>query len=339
MIHSSDVVPGLVSTIIPVYNRPKMIRKSVESVLGQTYRPIEIIIVDDGSTDDTPEVLKGLKAAHPEEITIIFKENGGPGLAREAGRVKVRGEFIQYLDSDDWLLPDKFEVQVKALKEHPECGIAYGQSRFVNEDGKVLQEPSKWTGRKIDYLFPALLVDRWWHTHTPLYHRTVSDEAGPWPRQRPEDWDLESRMGALNVKLIYCDKVLSCQLAHSGEGRVSEGSKIEYLKSEAWFLPRLYECARKSGVRKDTPEMRHFSRWAFFVARRLGEIHSEDLAISILKLSGRSSNRIFWKAGISLYAGFSLVIGWKTMNSLSLKIFKSIGRISGESSMTGSWSR
>lgn len=339
MIKSAEVIPGLVSTIIPVYNRPKMIRKSVESVLDQTYRPIEIIIVDDGSTDDTPEVLRKLKADHPEEITLILKENGGPGLARETGRLIARGEFIQYLDSDDWLLPDKFEAQVKALQEHPECGIAYGQSRFVNEDGETLQEPSKWTGRKIDYLFPALLVDRWWHTHTPLYRKTVSDEAGPWPSQRPEDWDLESRMGALKVKLYYCDKVLSCQLAHSGVGRVSEGPKIEYLINEAWFLPRLYKCARKGGVGKDTPEMRHFSHWSFFVARRLGEINRAELASQILKFSSRSSNHFFWKAGIYLYAGLSFLFGWKNMNSLSLGVFKLMGRTSGEGSMPGSWSR
>src|SRR4051795_5577813 len=95
---------GIVSTIIPVFNRPAMLREAVASVLAQTYRPIEIIIVDDSSTDDTPVVIDELAARHPE-VRGIRRPNGGPGLARESGRGEARGEFIQYLDSDDLLMP------------------------------------------------------------------------------------------------------------------------------------------------------------------------------------------------------------------------------------------
>ena len=109
---------GLVTTIIPVYNRPCFLREAVASVLAQTYRPIEIIIVDDGSGPETVAVCEELAAAHPE-IRILHQENAGPGAARERGRLAARGEFIQYLDSDDRLLPEKFE--------HAGCGFA-GQS-------------------------------------------------------------------------------------------------------------------------------------------------------------------------------------------------------------------
>src|ERR1044071_1274968 len=99
----------LVSTIIPVYNRAGMLREAVESVLAQAYRPIEIIVVNDGSTDDTRCVAEALAATNLNEIRVIHQGNVGPGLAREAGRQAARGEFIQYLDSDDLLLPRKFE--------------------------------------------------------------------------------------------------------------------------------------------------------------------------------------------------------------------------------------
>src|SRR4051794_34991926 len=116
---------GLVSTIIPVFNRAGMLREAVASVLPQTYRPIEIIIVDDGSTDDTPQAIRDLERHHPE-VRGLRRSNGGAGLARETGRLEARGEFIQYLDSDDLLLPRKFELQTRALAEQPECGVAYG---------------------------------------------------------------------------------------------------------------------------------------------------------------------------------------------------------------------
>jgi len=306
----SEIIPNLVSTIIPVYNRPQMIRKAVESVLAQSYRPIEIILVDDGSNDETPTVLDQLAFDYPDTIRVIHKENEGPGLAREAGRLIALGEFIQYLDSDDWLLPKKFEVQVQALRDHPECGIAYGISRLVDEKGATLKEPSKWTGCQYDYLFPALLVDRWWHTHTPLYRRSISDAVGAWPKRRPEDWDLEARMGALRVKLIYCDTTVSCHLEHSSNHRVTRGNKEAYLRDETWFLPRLYLCAVKGGVTHEAPEMRHFSRWLFMRARHLGALGEDDTAWELLKLAEKCSSKpdIFMKL-----VGFSAgIIGWKS---------------------------
>jgi glycosyltransferase involved in cell wall biosynthesis len=330
-----EIIPNLVSTIIPVYNRPQMVKKAVESVLSQSYRPIEIILVDDGSTDETPKVLDQMALEQPDIIRVIHKENGGPGLAREAGRLAARGEFIQYLDSDDWLLPDKFKTQVQALREHPECGIAYGISRLVNEKGNILQEPSKWTGRRYEYLFPALLVDRWWHTHTPLYRRKVSDAAGPWPKQRPEDWDLETRMGALETRLIFCDEVVSCQRDHSSDARVSRGKWNLYLLDEAWFLPRLYQCALKAGVRHDTPEMQHFSRWAFYLARQLGEMGKLQAADEMVKLSRRSSTGPF--RILSLYLAGVRFLGWINMNRIYKLASSLIGRPSGKKTMESSW--
>src|SRR5215475_1428390 len=106
---------GLVSTIIPVFNRFVVLHEAVASVLAQTYRPIEIIVVNDGSTDETGREAEALAEAH-SELRVIHRENGGPGEARETGRRAARGEFIQYLDSDDLLLPTKFALQVAGLR-------------------------------------------------------------------------------------------------------------------------------------------------------------------------------------------------------------------------------
>lgn len=311
-----ETIPNLVSTIIPVYNRPEMIQKAVNSVLGQTYRPIEIIIVNDGSTDETAKVLDQIAIENPDVIKVIHNDNEGPGLAREAGRLLARGEFIQYLDSDDWLLPWKFELQLKALRDNPECGVAYGITRLVDVNGNVLKEQSKWTGHKFEYLFPKLLEERWWHTHTPLYRRSISDAAGPWFRQRPEDWDLEARIGALKTKLIFCNDSVSCHLDHYDINRVSKGNFDSYLRDEAWFLPRLYQCALKAGVKPDTTEIHHFSRWAFMRARYLGAMGEVETAWELLKLAEKSSlNEDFSIKFIGLLAKS---IGWPLTGKLSM---------------------
>lgn len=306
------LVPDLVSAIIPVYNRLKMAREAVASVFAQDYRPIEIILVDDGSEPDCGAGLDALAAQHPSVVRVIHQANSGPGLAREAGRLVARGEFIQYLDSDDLLLPAKFSIQVAALRAAPGAEIAYGKTRRVTMTGVLLDEVSKETGVRRERLFPALLIDRWWHTSTPLYTRHISDAAGSWPAFRPEDWDLEARMGAEDARLVYCDQHVSLHREHDSPDRVTRGRHETYLREEARFLPRLLACARRAGVPPDAPELAHFSRWAFMRARHLGAINEPDLADLVfeasLEAAGPRPPRV-----LRLAAESRRVVGWRAL--------------------------
>ena len=101
------MIEGLVSTIIPVFNRAAMLREAVGSVLAQSWRPIEIVIVDDGSTDDTPRAAEALRAEHPDIIRVLHRRNQGPGAARQAGLESAAGEFVQFLKTEKkyWLAP------------------------------------------------------------------------------------------------------------------------------------------------------------------------------------------------------------------------------------------
>jgi glycosyltransferase involved in cell wall biosynthesis len=317
---NSPVISNLVTTIIPVYNRPEMIGKAVASVLSQTYRPIEILLVDDGSTDNTPEVLVKLQAAHPDEIRVIRQANGGAGLARETGRRAARGAFIQYLDSDDYLLPNKFADQVAALQANPDCAIAFGTSRLESDSGRVLAQASRHTGEPITSLFPLLLLERWWHTHTPLFRRWISDAAGAWPAYRPEDWDLEARMGALRPRLIHCGSVVSVQVDHQSDDRVSRGPQASYLRDEAIFLPRLFACASLAGVDQRASEMGIFSRWCFLRARQLDALSEPELADELLALARFSGSMnpqasAAWQQ--SLYRTLRFCIGSTAVGSLA----------------------
>lgn len=266
-----ESIPGLVSTIIPVYNRPQMLGEAVASVLAQNYRPIEIVIVDDGSTDDTPAAAEQLVRSHSSEIVFHRKENSGAGPTREAGRQLARGEFIQYLDSDDLLRPNKFAGQVRALRDQPECGAAYGWICLWPENGPPLKTPYKDSGIERRTLFPWLLADRWWNTDAPLWRRSVCDAIGPWSDLRwSQDWEYDGRAGALGTQLAYTPEWVCDQRQHSGvrQTAASDWLQPHRLRSRKQFLEMMFTHAERAGIVDDDPHRQHFTRWVFAAARQ-----------------------------------------------------------------------
>jgi len=307
----------LVSCIIPVYNRAVFLEEAVESVLQQTYRPIEIIIVDDGSTDGTAEDVDELALTHSDIIRVVHQKNGGPGRAREAGRQIARGEYIQYLDSDDILLPDKFSTQVHALENSPDCGIAYGITSLVDESLEVLDVEYKDTGLDHEYLFPRLLVTRWWNTHTPLFRRSVTDAIGPWPAMRMgEDWVYDAKAGALKTKLVYCHVRVSCHRNHSGDRLTTQGMKPHVLADIAKLLPALFEASERAGVQQDDPALDHFARWCFLETRRCGAAGLIDESIALHRLSCLTAGRNRkLRIQLATYRCFASFFGWQRLGN------------------------
>jgi len=337
----SEIVDNLVSTIIPVYNRPRMLREAVRSVLAQTYRPIEIIISDDGSTDETADVSRELAETYPTEVRLVRNRNRGPGPAREAGRWIARGEFIQYLDSDDLLHPGKFAVQIAALRAHPECGVAYGRSRLIDAEGRVLADPFKWTGRQFAVLFPALLVDRWWCTHTPLYRRGVCDAVGPWSDLRwSQDWEYDGRIGALRTKLVHCDETVSDHRQHSGARQTGRPERLEpvRVRERKRFLGLMLRYAKQAGITPECPEMQHFSRWLFMVARWCGAAglaeHSRECFEWAKEAAGLDRSR---SADFRAYQAAAGVLGWAFVGKLSCHLDARLRHEAGFATMKQSW--
>lgn len=114
-----------VSVVIPCYNNSATLERAVESVLAQTVQPREIFLVDDASTDTTPEVIHKLKTPHPELISSIhLKTNQGPSSARNAGWDRATQPFVAFLDADDSWLPQKLEIQWGWMKDHPEVHLS-----------------------------------------------------------------------------------------------------------------------------------------------------------------------------------------------------------------------
>lgn len=330
-----ETVPGLVSTIIPVYNRPQMLREAVESVLAQTYRPIEVIISDDGSTDGAERVADELATAYPDIVRVIHNPNRGAGPAREAGRQLARGEFIQHLDSDDLLLPRKFELQVQALREHPECGAAYGYIRFCPVDGPPKPEPFKWSGRELPTLFPWLLVDRWWNTDCPLFRRSVCDAVGAWTDLRySQDWEYDGRVGALGTKLVHCPEFVCEQRHHAGPRQTGHGRWLAP-PDRVRFFSSLLASAATAGVPFGCPEMRHFSRWVFLNARQCGQMGAAAAAAACFGLAVKAAGRE--TRDLRLYRLAARCIGWSLAGRLSTWLVSVLRRQPGEDTQALSW--
>ncbi len=124
-----------VSVIIPTYNRRDVIMKTVESVLSQTEQDLEVIVVDDGSVDDTQSIIKNL---NDDRVSYLYKTNGGPSSARNLGLSKANGKYLAFLDSDD-LWPDNYlEVMVCRLESNSDLGAAYSPITVVYPDGKKI---------------------------------------------------------------------------------------------------------------------------------------------------------------------------------------------------------
>jgi glycosyltransferase involved in cell wall biosynthesis len=332
----SDFVEGLVSTIIPVHNRAGMLREAVDSVLAQTWRPIEVIIADDGSTDDTIEVGRALAAAHPGVVRYAWRANGGAGVAREHGRNLARGEFIQYLDSDDTLWPRKFELQIAALRANPDCGAAYGHIRLCPQGGPPAQVPHKWSGRGLTELFPALLVDRWWNTDAPLWRRIICDRIGAWTDLRySQDWEYDARAGALGVKLAYCAEFVCDQRHHQDLRQTGSGRWLEPA-DRLRFFRSLHASALSAGVKANSPEMRHFARWVFFHSRDSAAKGAKGPAIELARLARQAMPG--WGLEVRAFVLAGTLLGWRRAAEWTEAARRLLRRVPGAHTLKQSWS-
>ena len=130
--------------IIPVYNYAQYLPQCIDSILRQDGSDYEIIIIDDGSIDNTSEVVSKIKEQHPKrKIIYFYQENAGPSAARNKGIENSAGDYIWCIDPDDRLLKDSIKQMIKAIELHPDCRFIFSGYRSVNESGKtVIHEPS-----------------------------------------------------------------------------------------------------------------------------------------------------------------------------------------------------
>lgn len=193
----------LVSVVIPAYNYAKYLAKTLDSVFAQSYRPIEVIVVDDGSTDNTAEIV----LAYPE-VRYFYQENQGVSVARNMGIAAAQGEFIAFIDGDDIWKPHKLTLQIAYMLEHPDIGITGTRAEnFLEPDTQV----PPWFNFKRDLEECEVIIPS-----TLVVHRSVFEQIGNFSQnyQSEEDTEWLQRAGDANVNRLMIPEILTLRRLH-----------------------------------------------------------------------------------------------------------------------------
>ncbi|MDJ0554112.1 MAG: glycosyltransferase family A protein [Microcoleaceae cyanobacterium MO_207.B10] len=209
---SATVNSPRVSVIIPVYNCDRYIGQAIESVLGQTYQSYEIIVIDDGSTDETQLALQ----PYIEKIRYVYQENQGVSVARNHGIELARGELVAFLDADDFFLPDKLTAQVGVFDAQPNLGIVHSGWRKVNQEGETIKDETPW-----DYV-PKLDLEGWlrWKPMgtmgTLMFRRNWLQQVGCFEAglAHAEDVDLVLRLALRGAETEWLRQSTVCYRQH-----------------------------------------------------------------------------------------------------------------------------
>lgn len=203
----------LISVVIPVFNRASTIARAIESVLAQSYKNFEIIVIDDGSMDETRNVVKSFQSECPQ-ILYDYQNNSGPAAARNKGIKVAKGDFIAFLDSDDCWHAQKLEKQIHLFERHAELGFVHCWAEVTNPRGeKILRHPT-YSG----FVFEHLLQDgNFIATSAVLVKKSVFDQVGCFDEKLkgPEDFDMWLRI-ALRYKLGYVGDYLTKKYEQAG---------------------------------------------------------------------------------------------------------------------------
>ena len=209
---ASTVTP-LVSVIIPVYNQAGYVSRAVQSVLDQTLTEFELIIVDDGSTDNTPQVLAGFT---DPRIRIIRQPNAGLSAARNRGLKESTAALVTFLDSDDYFLPTKLEIMCGYLNGHPDVGMVAGQFIYIDDDGNTLGQPAP---AQTPLKLPELLLENPICVSGIVLRANWLEHVGTFDEnlRACEDWDLWLRLAAAGCSMAWIDQPVVAYRIHPGQ--------------------------------------------------------------------------------------------------------------------------
>jgi glycosyltransferase involved in cell wall biosynthesis len=192
-----------VSIIIPTFNSATYLPDALESCLSQTHQDIEIIVVDDGSTDDTQEVTR----QHP--VTYVYQSNAGAAAARNRGWLEARGDFLQFLDADDVLMPTKLERCLQVLT--PDVDVSYTDYECCSSDLQETMTTVRTITPEGNILSPLLnSVRSIFPCHAPLIRRSAAERTGRFNEElrNAADWYFWIELAAQGASFRYVDEIL-----------------------------------------------------------------------------------------------------------------------------------
>lgn len=293
-----------VTAVIPAFNRAPSIRAAVESVLGQTFRDFELIVVDDGSSDGTAEALAGI--ADPRLRLVVHPQNRGVSAARNTGIREARGTWVAFQDSDDEWLPEKLERQMARIAATgPDCVGAYcgmvivGSADAGSAGGAERYHPGPEVGKREGDILDTLLGESLISTQTLVARRDLLERIGGFDESLPAlvDWDCVLRLARLGP-FAFVDEPLVRQY-------FSENSITKSRQKRAFARERV--VAKNLDLLKERPALlsRHYRSIAG-ERRRLGDIPGARAALAEARKLSPLDVKLWllslWLAGQGLFA-------------------------------------
>ncbi len=226
-----------VSVVIPAYNAASTIGQTLDSVFSQTFRDFEVVVVDDGSTDQTRDVVAG----YGDRIRVLTKVNEAkPAATRNIGVRAARGELVAFLDADDWWREDKLERQVAVFDGRPDVGLVYTADATVDSAGKVLSVnpcPAEARGR----IYELLTVRNAMVGSSVMARREAIARAGGFDESLTsiENWDLWIRISR-DWAIEYIDEPLTLYRVHEG----NRSSNVELRRQNVFRVLAKYHDPR-----------------------------------------------------------------------------------------------
>jgi glycosyltransferase involved in cell wall biosynthesis len=271
MTRTPEAAPA-VSVIVPAYNAAWCVGRALDSVLEQDFRDYEVIVVDDGSTDDTAAVL----AKYGDAIRVVRRSNGGLSSARNAGTREARGEFITFLDADDWWLPQKLSRQIESLRARPDIGFCSTAARIENPEGALLDVWGcpVWGGPFLLHLFQNLAATAG-SGSAVMVRRTLLIQVGEFDEglRSLEDIDMWFRLAAVAgyacipeplVVILKRPGSMSCNL------EVMREAALQVMRKNRNLLPVQY----RGGFWRTCMASIHgdYAKWRYRAGQRRGAL-------------------------------------------------------------------
>lgn len=257
----------VVSVIMPAFNAAPYIRQALDSVFAQHFPDLEIIVVDDGSTDDTLAVL----APYDSRICLLQQPNGGPAAARNTALQAARGEFVCFLDADDWMLPDKLLQQAAYLTLRPHLGLVHSGWRIIDEQGNARRDVEPW--RELPQITLEQFVDRRAAKLGPMmFRRSWLESVGGFdPTLRhAEDVDLMFRLLLAGCQAEWIYRPTICYRVHHGSTLHRE-AELQSVCLPAVLDKLFAHPALPEEVRQREKTIRYFDEvWLAWHAWRMG---------------------------------------------------------------------
>src|SRR5438067_1269450 len=202
-----------VSIIIPVYNAKKYLEETLQSVLAQTFQQFEIILVDDGSTDGTSEIIEKFS----DRAICLKNDHRGPASSRNLGLQAARGSFIAFLDADDLWLPTKLEKQVAVMRAHPEYGLITCDASMFCDSGVIATSSKARQPIATGHVLRQLLCSNWVGTSCAMVPRKCLEKVGAFDEEMfngGEDWMLWLKIAA-EYPVYFLDEPLVQYRVHA----------------------------------------------------------------------------------------------------------------------------